>query len=106
MTPTPREGSIPLFRFAGIQVYLHWYWFVAAVYEFYYRTNHYSSPIFNIAEYLALFAIVLMHEFGHALACQQVGGEVDSIILWPLGGAANVAPPRRPGATLWSIAAG
>jgi len=27
-------------------------------------------------------------------------------VLWPLGGVAYVAPPQRPGATLWSIAAG
>ena len=57
-------------------------------------------------EYLALFVIVLLHEFGHALACRQVGGQADQIVLWPLGGVAYVAPPPRPGATLWSIAAG
>ena len=27
-------------------------------------------------------------------------------MLWPLGGAAFVSPPQRPGAYLWSIAAG
>ena len=57
-------------------------------------------------EYLALFAIVLLHELGHALACRQVGGSVDRIMLWPLGGVAYVNPPQRPGATLWSLAAG
>ena len=46
------------------------------------------------------------HEFGHALACRQVGGSANQIILWPLGGVAYVNPPQRPGATLWSIAAG
>ncbi|PYL79047.1 MAG: hypothetical protein DMF27_02020 [Verrucomicrobia bacterium] len=45
-------------------------------------------------------------EFGHALACRQVGGVANRIILWPLGGIAFVNPPRRPGAYLWSIAAG
>jgi Zn-dependent protease len=53
-----------------------------------------------------LFAIVLLHEFGHALACRQVGGTVDRIMLWPLGGVAFVNPPQRPAATLWSLAAG
>jgi Zn-dependent protease len=57
-------------------------------------------------EYLALFSIVLMHEFGHALACRQVGGTADQILLWPFGGVAYVNPPQRPGAMLWSIAAG
>ena len=57
-------------------------------------------------ECLALFVIVLLHEFGHALACRQVGGQANQIVLWPLGGVAYVAPPPRPGPTLWSIAAG
>jgi Zn-dependent protease len=57
-------------------------------------------------EYLGLFAIVLTHEFGHALACKQVGGQANQIVLWPLGGVAYVSPPQRPGAMLWSIAAG
>src|SRR5262249_32364305 len=38
--------------------------------------------------------------------CRQVGGEADRILLWPLGGVASVRPPQRPGATLWTIAAG
>ena len=33
-------------------------------------------------------------------------GTANQIVLWPLGGVAYVAPPQRPGATLWSIAAG
>ena len=57
-------------------------------------------------EYLVLFLIVLLHEFGHSLACRQVGGRANQIVLWPLGGVAYVDPPPRPGATLWSIAAG
>ena len=59
-----------------------------------------------MAEYLALFLIVTLHEFGHSLACRQVGGQANQIVLWPLGGVAYVDPPPRPGATLWSIAAG
>jgi Zn-dependent protease len=59
-----------------------------------------------VLEYLALFLIVTLHEFGHALACRQVGGQANQIVLWPLGGVAYVNPPQRPGATLWSIAAG
>lgn len=100
------QGSIRLFRAAGITVFLHWSWFLVAVYEINSRSRNYSSVIFNILEYLGLFLIVLMHEFGHSLACRQVGGEADQIVLWPLGGVAYVDPPPRPGATLWSIAAG
>jgi Zn-dependent protease len=99
-------GTIRLFKFSGIQVYLHFSWFLVAAYELTQRKGVYSSPIWAIAEYVSLFAIVLLHEFGHALACRQTGGVADRIVLWPLGGIAFVNPPRRPGAMLWSIAAG
>lgn len=101
-----RQGSIRLFQFSGIEVFLHWSWFLVAVYEIQSRAGRYSSIGWNIAEYLGLFLIVLTHEFGHALACRQVGGRANRIVLWPLGGVAYVDPPPRPGATLWSIAAG
>ena len=55
---------------------------------------------------MSLFGIVLLHEFGHALACRQVGGTANEIMLWPLGGVAYVSPPPRAGAVLWSIVAG
>jgi len=77
-----------------------------AAYEISTRKGSYSSITWNVLEYLALFLIVTLHEFGHALACRQVGGTADHIVLWPLGGIAYVNPPQRPGATLWSIAAG
>jgi len=100
------QGSIRLFQAAGITVFLHWSWFLVAFYEINGRGRSYSSVTYNVIEYLALFLIVLMHEFGHSLACRQVGGNANQIVLWPLGGVAYVDPPQRPGATLWSIAAG
>jgi Zn-dependent protease len=104
--PSGRQGSIHLFRFAGVDVFLHWSWFLIAIFEIQSRAGRYTSIAWNVLEYLTLFAIVLTHEFGHALACRQVGGIADHIVLWPLGGVAYVNPPPRPGATLWSIAAG
>jgi Zn-dependent protease len=104
--PTGRQGSIHLFRFAGVDLFLHWSWFLVAVYEIQSRAGSYSSVTWTVLEYLALFLIVMLHEFGHALACKQVGGRANQIVLWPLGGVAYVDPPPRPGATLWSIAAG
>src|SRR5215469_10678332 len=101
-----KQGSIRLFRLFGINVYLHWAWFIIAYFSIRYRTHAYSSPIFNVLEYLSLFLIVLIHEFGHQLACRSVGGKTHDIVLWPFGGVAYVSPPQRPGAQLWSIAAG
>jgi Zn-dependent protease len=101
-----RRGVIPLFRLAGIQVYLHFTWFIIAALEVVRFGRRYHAPIWGAVEYLALFLIVLLHEFGHAFACRQTGGQVDRIVLWPLGGIAFVRPPPRPGAYLWSLVAG
>jgi Zn-dependent protease len=109
--PPPQQGSslagsFRIFTVAGISVYIHWSWLVVAYLSLQFRDNPYNHWAWNVAEYLAWFAIVLMHEFGHSLACRQVGGKADEIVLWPLGGIAFVSPPPRPGAVLWSIAAG
>ena len=90
------SGSFRLFRIAGVTVYLHSLWFVVAFYEIS-THNRYSSIAWNIAEYLGLFLIVLLHEFGHALACRQVGGTADQILLWPLGGVAYSHLRHGPG---------
>jgi Zn-dependent protease len=105
MAKTSR-GSIHLFNIAGIDVFLHWSWFILAIFEVERRAARYSSILWNVLELLSLFLIVLLHEFGHSLACRQTGGQADRIVLWPLGGIAFVSPPQRPGAMLWSISAG
>jgi Zn-dependent protease len=103
--PTP-SGSVRIFRFAGVNVYLHWTWALVAWLMLRYRYDTYSTPVWALLEYVALFGIVLLHEYGHALACRSVGGRAETILLWPLGGIAYVQAPPRPGAQLWSIAAG
>lgn len=101
-----RSGSFRLFRLFGIDVSLHWSWLLVALFVFQDRQYSYEQRYWAALEYLSLFVIVLMHEFGHALACRSVGGKAEHIMLWPLGGVAYVRPPQRPGALLWSIFAG
>lgn len=43
---------------------------------------------------LILFGTVLLHEFGHCIACRQTGGEANEILMWPLGGLAFTRPPH------------
>lgn len=99
-------GGIRLFQVFGITVYLHWTWFIVAGLGVQWGRKMFGSIEWATAAYLLLFAIVLLHEFGHSLACRSVGGQANRIILWPLGGAAFVNPPPRAGALLWSIVAG
>lgn len=105
MAPT-RSGSIRFFKLFGITVFIHWSWFIVAIIDLQDKTGRYTAPQWKVLEYLVLFGLVTVHEFGHALACRSVGGKSDTIVLWPLGGVAYVDPPQRPGATLWSIVAG
>lgn len=111
-----RAGSLWLFRLAGINVYVHWSWLLIVWFQAQWRaaaadnSNSLLPPyqwgMWHALQFLVLFAIVLLHEFGHALACLQVGGLANTIVLWPLGGIAFVKPPQRPGACLWTFAAG
>lgn len=100
-------GSFRLFTYSGIPVFVHWSWFVAAYILFNAVGGQTTADLVKfLGVYGSLFGIVVLHEFGHALACRSVGGQAKHIVLWPLGGVAFVAPPPRPGAVLWSIAAG
>lgn len=100
------RGAFPLFRVRGIQVYLHFTWLIVAWFQISWGRFRYAEPHWAAVEYVGLFALVLLHEFGHAFACRSTGGRADHIVLWPLGGLAFVDPPPRPGAVLWSIVAG
>lgn len=104
--PHPQQGAFPLFKFKGIQVSIHWSWIFVALWQIQNQRELYHHPAWAVAQYVSLFAIVLLHEFGHAFATRQVGGTSDHILLWPFGGIAYVKAPPRPGAHLWSIAAG
>jgi Zn-dependent protease len=111
-----RAGSLRLFQLFGIDVYVHWSWLLVALFQVQYRAHiaqdgATSLPLYDSGrwywfEYLALFGIVLLHEFGHALACRSVRGIANHIVLWPLGGIAFSRPPQRPGPVLWTVAAG
>lgn len=46
----------------------------------------YSAPKYYTYYYIQV------HEFGHALMTKRLGGTVDGIILWPLGGFALCGP--------------
>src|SRR5260370_40710967 len=98
--PSTRQGSFHLFRLAGIDVFLHWHWFVVAAFEISARGRRYPSIAWNVAERLALFLAATLHEFRHALACRQDGGTPNKIVFLPLGGIPYEDPPPRPPATL------
>jgi Zn-dependent protease len=106
--PRPRllKGSLRLFRLAGVDVEVHWSWALIAFFQIANRKTFFSSITWDAVAYIAVFAIVLLHELGHVFACRSVGGTANRVLLWPLGGFAFQLPPPRPGALFRTVAAG
>lgn len=95
----PLGMSLPLFRVGGISVRLHIFFIIFVVIELLIAAG--KGSVNHAATYLTImFTIVLLHEFGHCVACRWVGGQADEILLWPLGGLAMCRPPHRWGASL------
>jgi Zn-dependent protease len=98
------EQGIPLGRWFKITVVIHWLFVVYAASMIFQAPP--GEQIATTIYIILLFGTVLMHEFGHALACQAVGGLALHIVLWPLGGIAFVKPPDNVRAWLITTACG
>ena len=102
----PTKG-FRLFKLFGITVYLHWSWFPGRRLRASNSKGAYHYFGWNVAELLATFAIITMHEFGHALACRVGRRQGRSHRAVAAGGGRGVRQPAHaPGAMLWSICAG
>jgi len=90
----PLSWAIPIGDVAGIAVKLHLLFLVYVVGQMLWSIKGGAAGLsFTALAMGALFALVLLHEFGHCFACRFVKGEANEIILWPLGGLAMCAPP-------------
>ena len=94
--------GIPLGRYFGINVRLHFTFLIYA----YYRIQEYHNPVFGLCFVAGIYLCILLHEFGHALAARWCDGEANDILLWPLGGLAFVRPAWDPTAHLITTVAG
>lgn len=102
MRPTidnPFTWSLPLLRVAGITVRIHLLFLVFVIVQL---SRALAPAQGQVADFTltalsmaVLFVVVLAHEFGHCLACRLVRGDVDEILMWPLGGLAVCHPPRH-----------
>src|SRR5918993_1462461 len=93
-------GSFRIGRAFGIDVKVHWTFFLLLAFFAYLGYQETGSPanaLVTSAIIVALFVCVLLHEFGHSLVAQRLGLEVPDITLLPIGGIARLKRlPDRP----------
>jgi Zn-dependent protease/predicted transcriptional regulator len=104
------KWSIPLGRWFGIPVYLHFTFLL--VLGFLALAQGLASGSVSVAVqgagfFAAIFVCVLLHEFGHALMARRYGVGTRDIVLLPIGGVARLDRlPSRPEQELWIALAG
>jgi Zn-dependent protease len=99
------DWAVPLYRAFGIEVRLHLL-FILLILGYAIEGWAKGRLGWTMGGMGALFGIVLLHEYGHCIACRWVGGEADRIVLWPLGGLAFCRPPHNWRAELITVIGG
>jgi Zn-dependent protease len=90
----PLTWALPLGRSFGIEVRLSLLFAIFIVIQIVAALMRGTAPS-QAMMIGSLFALVLLHEFGHCFACRWVRGTADEILMWPLGGLASCRPPHH-----------
>jgi Zn-dependent protease/CBS domain-containing protein len=97
-------------RAAGIDVYVHATFFLLVAFvaiTYWMEQRSLIAMLEGVLFLLALFACVLLHEFGHALAARRFDIPTKDITLLPIGGLARLERmPEKPFQELWVALAG
>lgn len=92
----PMDWAITMYRAWGIRVRVHLVFVIMIAFELIQSIARDQMGLPYVAQGLtALFVLVLLHEYGHCIACRRVGGSANDILMWPLGGLAFCAPPHH-----------
>jgi Zn-dependent protease len=95
-------------RFCGIEVFVHWTFFLLPLYVFLMTASR-GVPValFFVAGVLLLFGCVVLHEFGHALTARRFGIPTRDITMYPIGGVARMERmSEKPWEEFWIAIAG
>lgn len=94
------KWSWKLGRFAGIDAYVHASFLLLmgwAAWAAYQGAGSGLAALMGVVFLVGVFASVLLHEFGHALTARRFGIRTRRIVLWPIGGVAQLeGQPRTP----------
>jgi Zn-dependent protease len=82
--------NLHLGRLFGIDVKVHWsFWLLPLMIIFSGNTGPLSVGM-HLGLLFAMFACVVMHEYGHALTARRYGIRTRDVTLYPIGGVANL----------------
>ena len=87
------KGSLSLGRIAGIRVQIHWTFLLIIGWVTFVemqKGSDLSTILITIVFVLVIFACVVLHELGHALAARRYGIATRKITLLPIGGVASL----------------
>jgi Zn-dependent protease len=101
--------SINLFRVRGIRVSLHFTFLLLLAFYCWqgWSVGGASGLWWSAAEFLLIFASVVLHELGHSFVAMHFGVGVRGILLMPIGGMAQFdSIPRKPAQELLITIAG
>ena len=86
------RSSLKIASISGIEVRIHltFLLFLAWIWFSYYQIAGVGGATQGVLLFLALFACVLLHEFGHAFAARAFGIQTADITLLPIGGVARL----------------
>jgi len=97
-------------RLAGIDIYVHFTFLILLGFiglNGYLQTGDPSAAALGLSMTVAVFAIIVLHEFGHALAARYYGIPTRDITLLPIGGVARLQRmPDKPAQELVVALAG
>jgi len=88
----------------GVELRIHWSFFLLPLFIWWteYEAHHgAANGGRDVALAAIIFASVLVHELGHALAASRVGIRTKSVILLPIGGIAQLDESHSAPESLW-----
>jgi Zn-dependent protease/CBS domain-containing protein len=95
-----RGGSFKVGRAFGIDVKVHWTFFLLLLFFAgygYAQSGNFVGALLATGLVVVLFVFVVLHEYGHSLVAQRLGIEIQDITLLPIGGLARMsAIPEKP----------
>ncbi len=104
------KWSWKIARLWGIDIYMHVTFLLIILwvgFTYWVESHSWAAVLGGIVFILALFACVVLHEYGHALTARRFGVRTRDITLYPIGGVARLERiPDKPIEELWVAAAG